>query len=510
MIIFRLILVLISIVLTTNTINAQMQLLSGQTFSSEDLKKIEKEAKKGDLSMQVGLASIYSQGTFGVAKDLKKALSWAKKAYETGEKQGNPMGIVTYLSVLVTNENDIPNAKYDIIALGAKGDLTNNPYCLAPYGAWLLMKGEINDGLKRINQAANLGNVESMNLLSTLYLGNEGVAANPELAFKWANKSAEFGNPEGMRNLVNFYANGIGTEKDVKKAMEWGDKAKDVGMDCSDLLCNIYINSDNFENQKKGFDFLYANRNAPEPSVWNAIAYCYENGIGTAKNEAEAAQWYELASEGEDEYATLRLLDAKLNGSLGVEQDIEGAISALNEMLDQGSTKAAALLNTWYFDNKDGASIINLYTKLIDNINNYPDFNLEELHLDMSRIYEDDTFGMKDAEKRRHHLKSINDASSPAYHIAQGFLLFDRQLGEPDYEKAIKHFEWVINKEDADPYFMQAAYRRLATAYKYGRGVEVDEAKSDEYRHKEEELEKKLNMGKDYVSTSDRMRKLGL
>ncbi len=511
--ILKLILVLLSIILTTNTINAQMQLLSGQTLSSEDLKKLEKEAKKGDISLQAGLASVYSQGIFGVNKDLKKALSWAKKAYETGEKQGNPIGIVTYLSVLITNENDIPNAKYDIISLGAKGDLTNNPYCLFSYGGWLLTKGEINDGLKRINQAANLGNVESMNLLATLYLGEEGVPVNHELAFKWASKSAEFGNPQGMRNLVNFYANGIGTEKDVKKAMEWGEKAKDAGIDCSDLLYVIYLESDNYEDQKKGFNFLYANQNAPDPSVWRVLGICYENGIGIDKDEAMAVQWYELASQGEDEDAICRLVDAKLNGSLGIEQDIETAIAELNEIMEQGSVQAFYSLEDWYFKKNDGASLIKLYTKVIDNIDKFPNISLNQMNWQLAGVYEDKKMGVKDIENQKKYLRAITDATTPEYHVAQGLLLFDKQFGEPNYEKAIKHFEWVIQKKDEIPLFKREAYKKLASAYRYGRGVEVDEVKADEYLHQQELIEQEFKFAEyenDYVKTTDIMRNLGL
>lgn len=476
----------------------------------EGLKEIEKQAKKGDMNAMIGLASIYTQGAFGVAKDPKKAYQWGKKAYETGTKNGDPTGLMMFLTVLVANQNDYPNADAEIRTWGARGEILNNPYALAVYGGWLVDKGEVNEGLSKLNKAAALGNPESMDALTNLYLGNNGVSPDYDEAFKWACKATEFGSAQAMRNLAMIYANGLGTPRDTEKAVEWGNKAAAKGLDCTDVLINIYLNSSDFNQQKKGFEFMYALQNEPNPEIWRILGACYENGIGTEKNEDLAVQWYELASQADDQNAKVRLSSAKLNGDLGMTQDIAEGLAELNSLYDQGVAASINPLMDWYQKQKDGVGVLMCIDKAEAIMDQFPQMDANFLNMMRADVYADDNLGVKDLKKETEFLKKVTNDNSSNYHLAQGVLLFDKKYGEPDYEKAIQHFEWIINDPNSFDTDKWKAYKKLSTAYRYGRGVEMNEVKADEYLYKSEAMEKNMNMDEGYVNTTELMQRIGL
>lgn len=479
-------------------------------LSREDIKEIEKKAKKGDMEAMIGLAGFYTQGAFGVPKDPKKAYQWGKKAYEAGNMKGDPTGLMIFLTILVANQNEYPNADTEIRAWGARGELLNNPYALAVYGGWLLDKGEVNDGLTKLHKSAALGSPEAMLVLSNLYLGNNGVSPDYDESFKWAAKAAEFGNPQAMRNLAMMYANGLGMPKDAVKAVEWGEKAAAKGLDCTDVLINIYLSSSDFNQQKKGFDFIYALQNEPNPEIWQILGVCYENGIGTEKNEELAVQWYELASQGDNPNAKVRIASAKLNGELGMTQDIDGGLTELNNLCDQGIAASIYPLFAWYRGKKDGVGVLKCIDKAEVMMDQIPQTDANFYNMMRADVYADDNLGLKDLKKEVEYLKKVTNDNSSSYHLAQGVLLFDKKYGEPNYEKAIQHFEWIINDPNSFKEDKWKAYKKLSAAYRYGRGVEMNEVKADEYQYKSEAMEKNLDFEEGYVNTTELMQRLGL
>lgn len=480
------------------------------TVTPEALKAMEKMAKKNDMNAIIGLASVYSQGAFGITKDPQKAYKWGKKASELGTKNGDPVGLMIFLAVLVANEKDYPNAEAEIRTWGARAELQNNPLALCIYGEWLINKGEVNDGLSKLHKTAAMGNVEAMVTLSNLYMGNNGVSPDYAESFKWAEKAAEAGNPQGMRNLAILYANGLGTNQDNDKAIEWGDKAATKGLDCSDVLFNIYLNSKDPNLQKKAFALLQSLQNEPNPEIWRGLGNCYEHGIGTEKNDALALQWYELASQGDDPLAKVYLATAKLNGKFGVTQDIAGGLAELNNLFDSGVYSAISPLMDWYQTQKDGKGVLACIDRAEANMDNFPQMDANFLNMLRAETYADDKLGVKDLKKETECLKKITNDNSTNYHLAQGILLFDKKYGEPDYEKAIQHFEWIIENPSAFDSDKWKAYKKLSAAYRYGRGVEINEVKADEYLYKSEILEKNLEFDDNYANTTELKQRLGM
>lgn len=498
--------------------NAQIQGLDPNIiFTAAQIKDFEKQANKGSYELQIGLATLYAMGTNGVPQNMTKAVSYGKKALETGLKSGDYMGMAIYLGLLATYEDQIPNAEAEIKICGTKAVVANNPMCMAAYGEWLVNKGYIKEGLETLNKAAFLGEPNSMAELSYLYLGNNGVEADYDAAFKWANSAASMGNPVGMRNLAMMYVNGLGTEKSNEKAIEWGEKAIASGNDCSNVLIDPYLNSEDFSNQEKGFKILQSLQDNPDVSMadlWRTIARCHEAGLGTSKDESSARMYYELAAEANDAYSIRRMITARLFGELTVPQDSVNALAELIKLCDDGDSDAVGDLMGWYGSHLDGESLLKCcdrYDSIIKSNPSSISFTANVVNFERYRIYSDKGLGVYDENKEIECLKLITDDDSSVYHLAQGLLMMNKKYGVLNYDKAVKHFEKVINDSKSGSIERMYAYNNLSTAYRYGRGVEADEVKADEYLNELEKLGVSQNFfGKDYKRMSTRMKEAGI
>ena len=58
------------------------------------------------------------------------------------------------------------------------------------------------------------------------YLNGYGCGKDYNKAFYWTKRAANHGDKDAMNNLSSFYSQGIGTDKNLDKAEYWKDKAK--------------------------------------------------------------------------------------------------------------------------------------------------------------------------------------------------------------------------------------------------------------------------------------------
>ena len=284
------------------------------------IKLIELSAQQGEVAAQHYMGLFCAQGTFGMKKDMEKAISWWEKA----ASQNNPASLCILAQIY---EEGIHKPR-------------NEEMFLQLY-----------------RKAAEGGDAIAQNALGHFYtLGLHGFPKDPKLAFQWTLKSAEQGNSSAMVNLGYFYEVGDGSTdpkrvfdrpygivpRDYDKAAEWYEKAAVQGhVRAHFYLATIYrLKSDD----KKYMEYLARAANLGDPEAQFEIAntfqsigdrksavtwlmkaaeqgftraqvnlgYCYEMGDGVAKDLDKAAEWYNKAANlrnGEAKYLLNKLLE---------------------------------------------------------------------------------------------------------------------------------------------------------------------------------------------------------
>ena len=168
-----------------------------------------------------------------------------------------------------------------------------------------------------LKEAAENGCVEAAGELARLYLsGGAGMKVDCERARFWAEKGAKADDPTALMFLATAYYLGRGVEPDDEKAEALGRSA--------------------FE----GFRRL-AESGDVVASYWLGVSYCM--GIGVEKNDAEAARYFQDASEANLPAATRDLGLLYLCGR-GVEKNAEEGARLLRVAAERGDRYAPGLL----------------------------------------------------------------------------------------------------------------------------------------------------------------------
>ncbi len=148
-----------------------------------------------DPQAQYNLALEYHNGTNGHPKDIAQAVSWWRKAAESG----------------------FAKAQYSLGVAYERGDggLTKDA---AQAVSWY-------------QKSAEQGNADAQDSLGGSYaFGTGGLAKDYTEAVRWWSKAAEQGNADAQHNLGVMYSNGGGgLLKDESKAVYWWQKAAEQG-----------------------------------------------------------------------------------------------------------------------------------------------------------------------------------------------------------------------------------------------------------------------------------------
>jgi len=210
--------------------------------------------KAADLGSQDALsvmASIYSEGWYGTAKNEKIGCEWSKKSAEAGNHRdaveyslcvGLPMigitrdldesckwgeiganGMTSELKSVqkFLKENKIDTLNNDWVT-GVRTS-TGRSYvlfalCLQENSK---MKHRLHEAASLYKQAYELGNKYAGLLYGTMLENGRGVVQDYEEAFRWYKITAESGLPEAQNRLGAKYAEGKGVGKNLIEAMKW-------------------------------------------------------------------------------------------------------------------------------------------------------------------------------------------------------------------------------------------------------------------------------------------------
>ncbi len=272
-----------------------------------------KAATEGLAPFQMELGYRYLVGK-GLKADIVQAVTWTKRAADQGIAGAMGNLAFMYMAGAPQLKRDYKKA-YEWAEKGAKlGDASSYNVMAACLIDGLGREKNVEEGLKYMNQAAELGDVDALANLSTFYrLGKHVGEANPQKAFEYAKKAGELGHVDSMSTVAIFYIDGFGVEKNEQLCYEWTKRAAEAGH--ADAMSNM--------------------------------TFLYSRGVGAEKDPAKAFQWAERAAATGSPRGIYNLATIYMEGA-GVKADAKKAVTLLEQAAERGYPDAYGLLIDYF------------------------------------------------------------------------------------------------------------------------------------------------------------------
>ncbi|MGH7022577.1 MAG: tetratricopeptide repeat protein [Caulobacteraceae bacterium] len=219
-------------------------------------------------------------------------------------------------------------------------------------GKAAIAKKDYAAALRLLGPLASGGNAAAEYELATLYLDGQGVARNDATGTAWLRQSADKGDANAQLLLALCYARGQGVPQDDKQGLAWLDKAAaQVGGDARTQLRGVYYyNRGAYDHGVALTQDQIAARALPgllklaqggDAMAQLTLASIYDEGRGTAKDEARAAVWYRRAADQGVRDAQVALAGMYRDGR-GLPKDPAAASYWLNAAKAQDAAKSPA------------------------------------------------------------------------------------------------------------------------------------------------------------------------
>jgi len=216
-----------------------------------------KKAAVDDTLAQYNLGLLFVRG-IGMLQQKESAAAWLEKAQASGNVQARLLlGLLYDLGRGVIANSDTAKHWYGLAAEAGNADAIYN------LAALHYRKAEFNKAFELFKRAAGAGDVETQNIVASMYQQGQGIGFDMQQSVQWYKRSAEHGYAPAQFNLANLYRKGEGMEQQDKTAFFWYRKAS-----------------------RQGF--------AP---AQNALAYMYAQGRGVAKDRQQAFVWLQKAAD---------------------------------------------------------------------------------------------------------------------------------------------------------------------------------------------------------------------
>lgn len=302
-------------------------------------------------------------------------------------------------------------------------------------------KGE---AVNEIISLAESGDANAQYVLAGLYQEGKYLDKNLKAAFEKYLKSAEQNHIAAQAHLGCCYLFGMGVTKDEKKAYAYFVDAAHAG----NAFAQTWLSQ-----------MLYDS------------GYVSTTFINQYRNEDQALEWLQLASEQNDALALCFLGDLYSNGKI-VKRDFSKAIKYYEEAAEQGNPVACNNLAFFY---QNGQGVERSIEKALELLLKAVELKNDVVYiLNLAVTYRD----LGDYENAR---KWFLSAAEQGDAIAQGNLgrLYRDGLGGPqDYTLAVKWY--TLAAEQGDDYAQTA----LGMMYEDGQGVSRDYVKAFEWYQK--------------------------
>lgn len=244
-------------------------------------------------------------------------------------------------------------------------------------------------GIESLTKAANLGDTESMAILSGYYF-EEGEDKNEQTGFEWSLKASNAGHLNSYQRTGDLYQRGIGVDKneelayqtflagavreesksmyflaycflegcfvsiDKKEAFKWFEKSAKAGHLKSYLDMGLmYLAGEGVEQSNDKAYTCFKEAAKVDIDALNMLGSCYLNGIGTGINHKMASECFQKASEAGQLNAKFNLASMCLHG-LVEGKTVTNAIELFTESANQGCVDSKLLLGAKLCDGIEG------------------------------------------------------------------------------------------------------------------------------------------------------------
>ncbi len=264
---------------------------------------LQQKANSGDAQAQFDLALRYIKGT-DVEKNSALAFDWFNKAAENDHVNAQfALGLYYFLGVGSKQTQKLVNRW---VWKSAQGKDVDPALDLAISQAVTAVdkgftKGNENLAYLWFNKAAEKNHHEAIYWLGQCYQNGWGTENNDGLAFECFKKAAEQKVNDAYYDLALCYYHGKGVEQSDVLAFEWCKKAAERNIPEAQywLACSYFDGNHVEQNAELGFIWMKKSANSDNGGYKKAIAYlakCYEQGIGTEKNNEKAFNCHESLS----------------------------------------------------------------------------------------------------------------------------------------------------------------------------------------------------------------------
>ena len=244
-------------------------------LSPEQITELTAKANAGDADAQMKLGEAYRRGN-GVRKNEEIAYQWIRKAAEQGNAAAeNDLGTMYRLGEGVSRDKE--------------------------------------EAVRWYQKSARHGSGEGMFNLGTCHYNGDGVGSNEYTAYIWFLLAQEAGdvvaneavkrsaagmtkndNGDAYVKIAEMYGKGEEIPKDDGKQLKWLHKAAELSSAGKVKLAGRLI-KDSVSNYPEAMELCKAAGGNYHPAQ-RCVGYLYRNGLGVAKDPAEAVKWYRKAA----------------------------------------------------------------------------------------------------------------------------------------------------------------------------------------------------------------------
>ncbi|AZL89673.1 Sel1-like repeat-containing protein [Megavirus baoshan] len=177
---------------------------------------VKSAAKNGDSMAQCNLGKMYHE-SFGVKKNILKAIKWITKSAD----QNNKYGLMNLARFYEDGDGvllDI-NKAIKLYERAACQNLSSTQYCLGRLYENQCPPNRVL-ALKYYQQAANQNHSYAQYCLAICYNYSRGVTLDYQMAIHWLTLAIDQGLNSAKNELANMYMKGLGVKKNYHKAIE--------------------------------------------------------------------------------------------------------------------------------------------------------------------------------------------------------------------------------------------------------------------------------------------------
>lgn len=324
---------------------------------------------------------------------------------------------------------------------------------------------------EEIQKCVDLGSVDAMCYLASLYMDGHGVPEDQSLAYKLFTEAESKGSQYAHAFLGIFYLFGIIVEADENEAVRrFSQGYRNTHIPAlAGNLAYYYINKKDYANALK---FAQEAADKGNEDGLKALGDLYLNGFGVVKDEHAAFENYmQAAALGAT--TALNQIGWMYMNACGVDEDAEQAFFWFNEAaqkgLDVGMYNVACCYQNGYGVGQDEEVAAEWFKKAAEAGWLDAMFELGKYYLNT----------LIDFDKAKMWLtKAANQGHADAINCL-GVYYADT---EGDFKEAVKYYKKAIELG------IPNAYRNLALCYHEGKGVKKDEKKAKELLAKASEL----------------------